>query len=210
MGDSYRIAPRPLFSLLVPRPVENCPTRRPEFKQLNQGVYFVLTLKVLITGVSLAFVLQAGNEWTARQQSARPALQHHDYAEAVRLFGECVSLSASGDERVTALALYGIALNRSARNQEAKAALEHAPAMREKAEGGDERVVILGVLASVDRSLGDYRAAERVLRAGIGDPSASVGTRAILTVNLADLLREEARGSEARVVIDEASQLTGL
>jgi tetratricopeptide (TPR) repeat protein len=160
--------------------------------------------------VSLAFVLRAADEWTARQQAARVALQHQDYAGAIRLFGECVSLAANDDQRVTALGLYGIALNRAERNQEAKAALEQALAVREKAGGDDERVVISGVLASVDRSLGDYQGAERVLRTAIGDSSARGGTRSTLMVNLTDLLREESRGNEARSVLDEASRLTGL
>jgi len=170
----------------------------------------VNTFLVLTIGVSLAVGLCAADEWNARQQAARAALQHHDYAEAVRLFGESVSLSTSDFERVTALASYGIALNREGRNSDAKTALEQALAAREKADIGDQRIVILGVLASVNRSLGDYHGAERVLRAAIDDPSATGGARATLVVNLTDLLREEGRASEARLVLDEASQLTGL
>jgi tetratricopeptide (TPR) repeat protein len=62
----------------------------------------------------------------------------------------------------------------------------------------------------VDRSLGDYAGAERVLRAAIGDRTAPTPELATLMVNLADILREEARGNEARVVLDEAGRLPDL
>ena len=46
-------------------------------------------------------------------------------------------------------------------------------------------VVTSGVLASADRSLGDYAGAERVLKAAIGDQFVHQGYRSTLMVNLA-------------------------
>lgn len=165
-------------------------------------------LTVLIVGVSFVFGAQA-SEWTLGQQAGRAAMQQHDYNTAARIFGNCVSLSTTADERASSLASYGIALNRADRNTEAKAALEQALATAE-AQGREDRIVITGVLASVDRSLGDYRSSERLLRTAIADASASQGTRAALMLNLVDLLREETRGTEASAILNEASQLPGL
>jgi tetratricopeptide (TPR) repeat protein len=163
-------------------------------------------LKVLTVGVSLVFSLYAMDIPFDR---ARAALQQNDYTEAVRLFEQCVNLSKAGAERGTALTSYGIALSRVNRDGEAKAALEQALAVWGDEPGAD-RVVTLGMLAMVDRSLGDYQGAEREFRASIADGSGKAGYRSTLMVNLADLLREEARGKEAGVFLKEAGQLTGL
>jgi len=136
-------------------------------------------------------------------------LQRNDYPEAVRIFGQCVAMSKTDSEKVTALASYGIVLSRVNRNGEAKTALERAVS-EWAGEPRADRVVISGVLASVDRSLGDYQAAERVLRGAIADGSGGDGYRSALMVNLADLLREEARGNEAQAVLEGAGQLTAL
>jgi tetratricopeptide (TPR) repeat protein len=154
-------------------------------------------LTVLTVGVSLVFGLQAMDapagdrtaEWATRQQAARVAIQLHDYKRAVDLFQECVGLSQTRVQRLTALSSYGIALNRMGRNVEAKAALERV--LAEWGNDDDEsRVLALGVLSSVERSLGDYERSEQMLRAALGDRSATAKQRATLMVNLTDLLRE--------------------
>jgi tetratricopeptide (TPR) repeat protein len=166
------------------------------------------TFTVLTVGVSLVFSLQAA-DWASCQHAASIALQQRNYVKADQLFEECAGLSATREERVTALASSGIALHLGDRNAEAKLALEQALAQWEES-GESGRVVTSGVLASVDRSLGDYSGAERTYRAAIGDRSASQGERATLMVNLADLYREEGRDNEARTLMDDASRLTGL
>jgi tetratricopeptide (TPR) repeat protein len=166
------------------------------------------TLTVLTVGVCLVFGLQAA-DWSTKQQAAHEAMQHHDYNEAARLFDECVALSKDNTERVAALASYGIALSRADRNQEAKAALEQAMAEWNESivEG---KAAVSFVLAAVDRSLGDYQGAERMLRTALGAQSGTKSNRLELLVALADLLREEARGTEARMLLSEASHMTGL
>lgn len=160
------------------------------------------TFTVLTVGVCLVCGLQAA-DWSRKQQAARLAMQQHDYSAAAQLFDECVALSGNSGERVTALASFGIALNRAGRNAEAKIALEEALAEWKDATAEGEAVAS-GVLAAVDRGLGDYQEAERVLRAAIGSSSTTPGNRVMLTVNLADLLREEARGGEATALLSEA------
>src|SRR5580693_1398862 len=95
-------------------------------------------------------------------------MQKRDFSEAARFFDECVSLSSTSGERLTALAADGIALNEAGRYREAKVPLEQVLAAPAVLLTEEARVTISAVLASVDRSLGDYRAAERVLRSAIG------------------------------------------
>lgn len=74
----------------------------------------------------------------------------------------------------------------------------------------DRDAVASYILAAKDRRLGDYQGAERVLRAALESQSISNGNRAELTVSLTDVLREEARGKEARALLDEAIHIEGL
>ncbi len=166
------------------------------------------TLCVLIAGVSLVSAAQA-SEWAQRREAARLAVEQHDYNTAARLYSESVALATTAAERESALASYGIALSSGGRNAEARPVLEQALAGATGDESG-RRVVVAGTLASVDRNLGDYQSAERILRAAIGDGTASQGDRSILMVNLADMMREEARAPEAAQLLDEATRLKGL
>ncbi len=165
------------------------------------------TLSVLTVGVSLVFGLQA-SEWTSRQEAGQAALQRHDFSGAAGIFEEAVPLAATANERRMALASYGIALSRTDRNAEAKSVLEQALAADPSSD--NERAIILAALASVDRTLGDYRSSEKILRAAIADKTADANAQATLMVNLADLLREEARNEEAGQILIEASNLPGL
>ena len=165
------------------------------------------TLSVLTVGVSLVFGLQA-SEWTSRQEAGQAAMQQHDYSGAAGIFGDAVPLAATAGERRMALASCGIALGRADRNAEARTVLEQALAADSSLD--NERAIILAALASVNRSLGDYRSAEKILRAAIAEESPEVNARATLMVNLADMLREEARNEEASQILGEASKLPGL
>jgi tetratricopeptide (TPR) repeat protein len=176
------------------------------------------TFRVLTIGVSLAFCLYATDSpaeiqtdpLILKQEAARDAIDQHDYNEAARLFSECMSLAANDAERFAAQGSYGIALHEANRNTEAKAALERALAGQENFPHGQNRVIISDALAAVDRSLGDYRGAERVLRTAMDYQSGTPEQRARLMLNLTDLLREEARETEAFAVLSEANQIQGL
>lgn len=171
---------------------------------LAGGVYLRARLvRAAVAGGCLVAALQ-GSEWSEKQDLARAALQACDYGAAVQLFRESIPLASSGTERAAALASYGIALNRSGRNREARPVLEQALA------GGADRQMISVALASADRYLGDYQSAERVLLAAVRDTSGAVAGRVEVMVNLADLLREEARWSEADSLLNRAAALRNL
>jgi tetratricopeptide (TPR) repeat protein len=157
----------------------------------------------MVAGGCLAIALQA-SELSAKLDLARAAMQARDYGQAAQLFGDSVPLAASDAERVDALALYGLALNRAGRNREAKPVLEQALA------AGARGQTAAAALAAVYRETGDYGGAERVLLAAIRNISAGGADRAALLVNLADLLREEARWNEAGRLLNNAEALPDL
>jgi tetratricopeptide (TPR) repeat protein len=64
---------------------------------------------------------------------------------------------------------------------------------------------VVSHLADVYRTTGDYAGAERVLREGAGNPSFDSEVKGLLRNNLADLLREEGRSTEARALFEESA-----
>ena len=174
-------------------------------------------LKVLTFGVSLVLGLQAwddpGTDFAARQIAAAAALDEHDYARGIQIFEECALAARTDRERTAALAGYGIALRGADRDREARVALEKALAGWPEADvsdGREERGAVAAVLAAADRKVGDYAGAEEVLQTALGKPGNSSAIRAILVVNLADLLREQARIPEAWLALRQSGDLTGL
>jgi tetratricopeptide (TPR) repeat protein len=153
-----------------------------------------------------------GCDPVATQQAVSTAFRRADYGSAARLYEACSEAAKTGDGRVASLMLYGIALHRLNRNAEARPALE-----RVLAEWKDtpetparERPAASAILASVDRYVGDYKSAESVLRAALDAPLPDAEQLAMLMVSMADLLREEARVTEAETLLTEASRLAGL
>jgi tetratricopeptide (TPR) repeat protein len=60
--------------------------------------------------------------------------------------------------------------------------------------------------ADAYRTTGDYAGAERLLREGAGTPSFDPELKGLLRNNLADLLREEGRSTEARALFEESAR----
>jgi len=63
-------------------------------------------------------------------------------------------------------------------------------------------------LAFVDRTLGDYPAAEKVLRTALALPLSDADCQALLLNELADILREQGRAAEARELLEKADGLS--
>lgn len=130
-------------------------------------------------------------------------------ARMVLTAGVCLVFCAHAEEW-RAVREAATAALRQQNNHEARLVLERG--LRENAGSmtGEERAVVAGMLAGVERNAGDYAAAETVLRTEICENTASAGTRATLIVYLADLLREQAREKEASAVLSEARGISGL
>lgn len=67
---------------------------------------------------------------------------------------------------------------------------------------------VVSDLADRYRTSGDYAGAEGVLRDGAGDPSFDPELKGLLRNNLADLLREEGKSTEARALFEESARAT--
>ena len=65
---------------------------------------------------------------------------------------------------------------------------------------------VISNLAEASRTTGDYASAERLLREGAGNPSFDSEVKGLLRNNLADLLREEGRSTEARALFEESAR----
>ncbi len=182
-------------------------------KVLTVGVYFVIGLRAAGLPAPDSQANGGHSATCANQQSADAAFRQRAYTTAIQLYGECVTTSGDPEARVNALAAYGIALHQAGRDSEARPALERALAdwpHVDRFVAVTSRSAVSGVLAATYRGLGDYQSAERVLRNEMKDESASAGNRSSVMVNLADLLREEARETEASGILTQASRLPGL
>lgn len=172
------------------------------------------TITMLILVVSLAFGLQAMDvapptDKDSQCEAASAAVRRRDYPRAADLAGQCLAYTAAGVNRANALTVLGIALHRMDRNPEARHALDQALAEIGTA-AWSTRAVALGALSGVYRALGDYSGAERALRQGAEDVSASVDDRALALISLSDLLREEGHAEDAKVLLQRAASLPAL
>jgi len=67
---------------------------------------------------------------------------------------------------------------------------------------------VVSNLADAYRATGDYAGAERLLREGADSHLFDPGLKSLLRNNLADLLREEGRNSEARALFEESARVS--
>lgn len=162
-----------------------------------------------LVGIVCFVSILPASEWGAKEQTGQAAMQQHDFKTAGDIFLANMSQATTEIERTSALASYGVALAGQKRNAEAKTALENA--LRNPESLSDQnRTTVTRMLSSIDRSLGDYAGAERLLRTAVADSSLHANERASLMVKLIDLLREQGRLPEAESVLSDATQLTGL
>ncbi len=105
--------------------------------------------------------------------------------------------------------------NKPARSQQAKAWQHTYQTWRANPAGSPFPVIAAGNLAGVYRAEGNYTEAERLLREAQTAPSISLNSgdlnsRAMIQNALADLLREEGKGEEARQMFRASLQIEGL
>ncbi len=171
----------------------------------------VLTVEVFFVVLANAMDLNgaANSAWAVRQKAGATALQQNDYTSAIDLFAAALDSAANCDEKANAFSSYGTALTLAGRNKEARSAFEQA--LSEFSNTSDpERVTTLSRLSAVNRTLGDYNAAEAALRSAIADPLTGNAERADILISLADLLREQGLDSDAAVVLNDAARFDHL
>ena len=155
---------------------------------------------------------QAESEWTTVYDAGMAASRRHNYQESRDLFERSWEISRTAEEKGASADCLGQVYQRLDRVKEAKEWLDRA----RQAFGADPRLgsqlaFTTAALADLYRATGDYPAAERILRETLGSPLSEAESRmsdadskGLLRNNLADLLREEGRNSEAQPLFKES------
>lgn len=149
--------------------------------------------------------------WAALYQSATEAGRRHDTEQAATLLERCWTTSENEEERGLAADGLGEIDRHQGRIPDARIwfgrarqAFSTAPRLSLKL------AVAVANLADLDRTSGDYKGAERVLREMADSPTPDDESRAFIRNNLADLLREEGRMEEARQLFIQTIDAPGV
>jgi tetratricopeptide (TPR) repeat protein len=149
-------------------------------------------------------------EWTTVYDAGMAAGQRQSYEEAVALFERSWDLSRTPAEQGASATDLGQTYRHLGRMNEAKFWLERArQAWRTDPRQGSEFAVTSSTLADVYRVTGDYERAEQLLREVLVSPASDPASRGLVRNNLADLLREEGRSTEALPLFKESLGATG-
>jgi tetratricopeptide (TPR) repeat protein len=144
-------------------------------------------------------------EWAAAYEAGLAAGQGPNNQQALDLFERSWETSRTAGERGMSAASLGRTYNRLGRVNEAKEWLERArQAFNTDPRLASKLAITASALADVYRTMGDYPGSERLLREALVSPSCDAESRAMLRNNLADLLREEGRSSEAQPLFKES------
>jgi tetratricopeptide (TPR) repeat protein len=128
----------------------------------------------------------------------------HSNEEAIDFYQRSWENSGTAAQRAASATGLGNAYHRLGNVKEAKAWLERArQELNSDPYPGSGLAAVLSNLADMYRTTGDYAGAERLLREGAGSPSIDPVMKGMLRNNLADLLREEGRSTEARALFEE-------
>jgi len=151
------------------------------------------------------------DNWSTVYQAGLAANQGHSYEESLGLFQRSWEISRTAEERgVSAIGL-GQTWRKLDHLKEAKEWLEHArQAFRADSRLGSRLAVTTADLADLYRAANDYPGAERLLREMLISPSCDAESKALLRNNLADLLREEGRSTEAEPLFEESVGLDAV
>jgi tetratricopeptide (TPR) repeat protein len=168
------------------------------------------TLAALTLFVYLAPACYAQN-WDAVHEKGTQAVEQRDFAAAVDLFRKALPLARTETQSAVTANDLGIALCQAGRATEAKIWLERAlAAWNSDPERRALYAQTAGALAVVERTLGNYSAAEAVLHAGLEQPDLEGGTRSYLLSSLGDIMREEGKFDQSRRLLKQAEAIPGV
>jgi tetratricopeptide (TPR) repeat protein len=167
-----------------------------------------LSLFVYLAGITGAAFAA---DWRELRHQAFLAVERGDYPVAADYFRQCVPLSTNEFEKGVTANDLGIVLHHSGHDSEAKPHLEKAVAIWHANTGSAARLAQSSeALAMVDRALGDYAAAEGVLREALKTPPADDENIATILNELGDVLREMGSSAEATAILERALALKGV
>jgi tetratricopeptide (TPR) repeat protein len=155
-------------------------------------------------GILRAGTPDAQDNWMALHAKAVDAIGRKDLQEALALLTRCGELAQTPVE--------------TGQLKEARQSLLKALDIWKTTQDTDGRFAQTSViLAEVDRDLGDYAPAEQQLRDALAKIPASeplkganLEAKALALDDLGDLLREEGRAAEARLLLAEVGRLNGV
>lgn len=150
-------------------------------------------------------------DWDQTRVKALAAAQRQDYPEAMALFRQLWADGREDIELAAAAQDLGTVLHYLGQEREAGVWLARGVEHWQKVAGNPQRLpqnmLQLGV---VYRRLGDYGAAERMLRDALAMPQIGVETR-VKTINaLADLVRDQGHVTEVRQLLSQTIGTLGL
>lgn len=162
-------------------------------------------------GIQAASPDNALAQWKSVYQSAVEASHRHDDEEALGLLEKSWQAAQNDEERGLAADGLGETTRRLYRPKAAKMWLERAiEAFRKDPKQSLRFAIATANLADLERSSGDYPAAEAALRKALDSDVCDAESRGFIRNNLADLLREEGRSTEAQRLFSESLSVSDL
>jgi tetratricopeptide (TPR) repeat protein len=160
-------------------------------------------------------------EWATAYEAGLAAARSHSDEHALDLFERSWEISRTSAEQGMSAASLGQNYRSLGHTKEAKQWLERAREAFGRESGNDPRqssklAITTSSLADLYRTMGDYAGSERLLREALASPSSDSSpsseaeSRAMLRNNLADLLREEGRSSEAQPLFQQSLDLGAI
>ncbi|HKD07587.1 MAG TPA: tetratricopeptide repeat protein [Bryobacteraceae bacterium] len=155
--------------------------------------------------------------WKDLHDRALAAVERNELTSAIRLLDECRGAAHSDFEIARTEDDIALVLFHSGKSVEARVALRRALEGWTAAHERAHVVASSATLAQIDRELGDYAMAERILRDAVGSfppdqplTSDEAEAKALALDELGDLLREEGRDEESRALLSEAARIPGI
>lgn len=158
----------------------------------------------------LATTARGDVNWNETHDQALRAFRDNQFEIAESLFRKSAELARQPDEQATTANDLGVLLHYSLRNREAKTALTQALTLWQKLGRKDAAARSAHSLGTVLRALGEYQESERIMRQALATQPGRPIDSALLTIALADLLREEGHVEEARNFAQVTLQMPGL
>ncbi|MES1261127.1 MAG: tetratricopeptide repeat protein [Acidobacteriota bacterium] len=166
--------------------------------------------------VSLAAAFRAAGQpatltWIDLHDRGLAAIGNRDFQSAADLFAQSVPLAGNPLQRGLSSNDLGVTLHRLVRDSEARVQLETAFRIWRENPGQEVRLAQTAeALAAVNRTLGDYPAAEKILRAALQTPPSDPDNHALLLNELGDILREVGHSFESHQLLERTLALPGI
>lgn len=169
------------------------------------------SIKALALYVSFAAASASASTWISLHNQALEAVRQQNYESAADLFRQSVPLAQTPTQQGLSHNDLGVVLHQISRDKEARGHLEAAFAVWQAGQGREAQMASTAeALAAVDRTLGDYQAAEKTLRIALEHPPASSDSHSLILNELGDILRETGHTAEAHELFEKTLTLPGI